>query len=321
MKHASFGIAWLAALVLCQAAHAQIFRNEIHTIRSQAAPENDFLKGRPRGSEVTIAGDLRIPRPGNDRLPAIVLLHGTGGVSGQVIDWEQEFNAMGIATFRLDSYTGRGLVTTFNDQDQFGRLTMMHDAWRAFELLEKHPRIDPDRIALMGFSLGGQATLAAAAKRFQRVHGAMSGREFATYIPFYAQCNIRYTDDDRLTGKPVRVFHGAADDWAPIEPCKPFVDGAKARGADIVLTAFPDAHHVFDWPVIKQPVRLATAQAIKACRVREGPDAMLLNADTGAPFSWKDPCVTRGATVGFNEAASSAARRAVKDHLATVLRP
>lgn len=308
-------------LVTTCALRAQVVRDEIHTLTSITAPENAFLSGTPRGVPSTLAGDLRIPRPGSDRLPVVVLLHGTGGISGQVTDWEQELNAMGIATFRLDSYTGRGLTTTFNDQDQFGRLNMMYDAWRAFELLERHPRIDPERIALMGFSLGGQATLAASTRRFQKSYGPTSRREFATYVPFYPQCNIRYRGDEELTSKPVRVFHGSADDWAPIAPCRPLIEQAKSKGADISLTEFPDAHHIFDWQLVRQPLRIGTAQAIKACRVQEGPNATYVNAESGADFTWKDACVTRGATIGFNEAASVAARKSVKEHLALVLRP
>lgn len=308
-------------VVLISVAHAQVARDEIHVFASVTAPEQAFLSGRLQGAPATLAGDLRIPRPGSDRLPAVILLHGTGGISGQVTDWEQELNAMGIATFRLDSYTGRGLTTTFNDQDQFGRLNMMYDAWRAFELLERHPRVDPERIALMGFSLGGQGTLAASTKRFQKLYGPASRREFATYIPFYPQCNIRYRGDDELTAKPVRVFHGTADDWAPIAPCRPLIEQAKMKGADVSLTEYPDAHHIFDWQLIKQPVRIATAQAIKACRVEEGPNAAYVNAQSGEAFTWKDSCVTRGATIGFNEAAFLASRKSVKEHLVAVLRP
>jgi hypothetical protein len=31
---------------------------------------------------VTIAGELRIPKAGNEKLSAVVLLHGSGGVGG-----------------------------------------------------------------------------------------------------------------------------------------------------------------------------------------------------------------------------------------------
>ncbi|WP_244196942.1 acetylxylan esterase [Paraburkholderia hospita] len=44
----------------------------------------------------------------------------------------------------------------------------VEDAYRALELLEKHPGVDPARIVHMEFSQGGSTTLCAALKRCQR---------------------------------------------------------------------------------------------------------------------------------------------------------
>ncbi len=90
---------------------------------------------------------------------------------------------MGLATFVLDAFTGRGIVQTSTDQASLGRLAMTYDAYRALEVLEKHSRIDPQRIAVMGFSRGGQAALYSSVKRFQKMHGPALGRDFAAYIP------------------------------------------------------------------------------------------------------------------------------------------
>jgi len=40
-----------------------------------------------------------------------------------------------------------------------GRLAMTYDTCRASEVLERHARIDPQCIVVMGFSRGGQAAL------------------------------------------------------------------------------------------------------------------------------------------------------------------
>ena len=46
------------------------------------------------------------------------MLHGSSGVSNYVLDWEQEFLAMGVATFVIDSFTARGIVSVNDDQAQ-----------------------------------------------------------------------------------------------------------------------------------------------------------------------------------------------------------
>lgn len=196
--------------------------------------DQEFLSGRKDGKTVIVAGELRLPRLGNDRLPAVVLLHGSGGINGGVTDWAQDLNAMGIATFVLDGFTARGIVSTVNDQSQLGRLAMIVDAYRALDLLSKHPRIDPARIALMGFSRGGQSVLYASLKRFQGMHG-VPGQEFAAYVPFYADCGYTYVRDEEVSNKPIRLFHGSADDYNPVAPCRAYVARLKASGKDVVL--------------------------------------------------------------------------------------
>ena len=166
-----------------QAPHAQPARMEIHSFQSMTLTDQQFLTGHKEGKPVTLAGELRLPREGEDRQPAVVLIHGSGGVNSNVLDWEQYLNAMGVATFVVDSFTGRGIVKTVFDQSQLGLTPMIVDAYCALDVLVRHPSIDPTRIALMGFSRGGFAALYASLKRFQRLQGPV-GQEFAAYIPF-----------------------------------------------------------------------------------------------------------------------------------------
>lgn len=298
---------------------AQVARTEIHPFQSVTPSDKEFLTGREGGKPVTLAGELRLPRSGNDRLPVVVLLHGSGGVSGYVTDWEQEFNAMGIATFVIDSFTARGIVNVNNDQSQLGRLAMIIDIYRALELLAKHPRIDPQRIVLMGFSRGGQAVLYASMKRFQLMHST-GEQGYAAYIAFYPACNTTFLGDDEIVGKPIRIFHGGADDYVPVGPCRSYVERLRAKGKDVQLTEYEGASHVFDWQALKTPVKLEKAQTTRNCSLAEAQDGEIVNMETKQPFTYADPCVEYGPTMAYNEKASNDARKAVKSFLTSVLK-
>ncbi len=299
---------------------AQVARLEIHSFQSMTLTDQEFLTGRKEGKPVTIAGELRLPRPGNDRLPAVVLIHGSGGVSGYVLDWEQYLNAMGVATFVLDSFTGRGIVNTNDNHSQLGRLNMIFDVYRALDVLARHPRIDPTRIALMGFSRGGQAALYACLKRFQRLYGPV-GQEFAAYIAFYPDCSTAFRDDEDVADKPIRIFHGTADDYDPIAPCRAYVARLQAKGKNVQLTEYAGAGHNFDNRAFKTPRKLEKAQTTRRCELAEAENGVIVNVKTKQPFTYADPCVEYGPTLAYDEKASTQARRAVKDFVSTTLKP
>ena len=302
-----------------QAPPAQAARMEIHSFPSMTLTDQEFLTGRKEGKPVTLAGELRLPRPGNDRLPAVILLHGSGGVGGNVLDWEQYLNAMGVATFVLDSFTPRGIVNTLFDQSQLGMLTMIVDDYRALDVLARHPRIDPTRIALMGFSSGARAALYASLKRFQRLHGTV-GQEFAAYIAFHTPCYTTFRDDEDVADKPIRLFHGSADEWTAVAPCRAYVERLKAKGKDVQLTEYA-AQHGFDYRAYKTPLKLEKAQNSRRCECAEAENGVIVSAKTRQPFTWADPCVEYGATLAYDEKASTEARKAVKDFVTTTLKP
>ena len=297
---------------------AQVGRIELHTFQSSTLTDEEFLTGKKNASPVTIAGELRFPRQKMQRFPVVILVHGSGGISGYVDDWAHELNTMGVAVFILDSFTGRGLYKVNNDQSQLGRLTMIVDAYRALDLLAQHKHIDAARIALMGFSRGGQVTLYASLKRFQQLHGSVSGHEFAAYMPFYPSCITHYKGDEDITNRPVRIFHGSADNYNPIVPCRTYVERLRKNGKDVVLHEYADAHHVFDYKKLSKPVILTKAQTTRACVLEETRDGTIVNTQSRKRFTYSDPCVEYGPTIAFNQNAYDKAKRDLHDFIRTI---
>jgi dienelactone hydrolase len=313
-------LALLAAMTLPLPAHAQTARIEIHAMRTTTLTDDQFLNGVKEGQPSTIAAELRLPRRTSERMPAIVLLHGSGGLSGSHDLWAQELVGMGIAVLLVDSFTGRGIVSVSASQDTLGRLAMIIDAYRALELLAPDSRIDSDRIALIGFSRGGQSALYAGVRRFQKMHGP-PGLEFAAYIPFYPSCNTRFRDDENVTSKPIRIHHGLADNYVPIEPCQAYTDRLQRAGKrNVVLTEYPDAHHAFDNPANPKPVRAERSQSTANCVMHEDSNGRILNTKTGKPFNYRDTCVRLGPTLGYNAGAHAEAVKSVKEFLAATFK-
>jgi len=312
-------IALAGVLLVGGETQAQTARQEFYSLQSVTLSDADFLTGKKDGTSVALAGALRFPRLGPEKLPAVVLLHGSGGLggSGNIIDeWSRELNEIGVATFAVDSFSGRGIVETVTDQTRLGRLNMIIDAYRALSLLSKHSQIDAARIAVMGFSRGAQSSLYSSLTRFQKMHGP-EGLEFAAHIGLYAPCGTTYRGDDTVV-KPIRLLHGTADDYVPIGPCRAYVDRLSKAGRDIRLVEYPDAHHVFDAPAFKEPRKISGAATTRRCQMAEGDNGVVLNQETKQPFRYDDACVEKGPTVAYQEAAGTQARAYVRGFLKEV---
>ena len=219
-------------------------RVEIYAIPSLTISDQQFLTGDTNGKQVTVAGEFRIAQ-GSGKLPVVVMMHGSSGVSATIEAWVHQFNAMGISTFVIDGFSGRGLTAVGPNQALLGRLNLIVDIYRSLEILAKHPRVDPERIVLMGFSRGGQAALYASLDRFNKLWNK-SGVQFAGYIPFYPDCSTTYATDTEVAARPIRIFHGTPDDYNPVASCKAYVARLQDAKRDVVLTEYPDSPHGFD---------------------------------------------------------------------------
>ena len=288
-------------------------RIEVHSFDTLTLTDKQFLTGATEGKPARIGGELRLP-PGAGPFPAVVLVHGSAGAGAGEAQWSQELNKIGVATFLIDCFTGRGIVQTITDQLQLGHLAMIVDAYRALELLSKHVQIDASRIAVMGCSKGGFVALYSSMKRFQRLYGPPN-TEFAAYIPFYARCDTPYIDDENVSDKPIRLFHGVNDDYVPIDGCRRYVQRLRRARKDVVLTEYPGARHAFDNPLYQSVQFMPDAILPNRCRREERPGGVIVNLDTGQPFSSTDACVTHGATLGYDPYSHAESVKAVTGFL------
>ncbi|MCQ4160730.1 dienelactone hydrolase family protein [Roseomonas sp. GC11] len=294
-------------------------RVELHAIPSLTLSDANFLTGNAEaGKAVTVTGELRVAQ-GQGRLPVAVLMHGSGGIGPNIEMWARLLNAQGISTFAVDGFTGRGITSTSADQAQLGRLNFIIDLYRSLDILAKHPRVDPARIALIGFSRGGQAAFYASLARFHQLWNR-SGAEFAAYIPFYPDCATRYIDDTRPVAKPIRLIHGEADDYNPLRTCAAQAERLKAAGVDITVTTYPGAHHGFDTPLSNAPVVATNSQTVRDCSIEERAPGQLINAETGAVFTYRDACVKLNPQVGGQPEGRAASQARVLEILAEVFK-
>jgi hypothetical protein len=83
-------------------------------IQTLTISDEQFLTGDAAGRPTTISETLKVAQ-GSGHLPLVILLHGSGGIEENAVVWERVFGSLGISTFSVDSFTGRGIVSTVGD--------------------------------------------------------------------------------------------------------------------------------------------------------------------------------------------------------------
>ena len=115
MKHLLMSaLACLAAILMVSSSMAQGStwpgRIEILSVKSQTVAVDSFLRGEKSGPEVLLGGELRLPLGATGRVPAVVLIHGSGGIGAGPEMWAHILNEAGIAAFILDTFSGRNKI-------------------------------------------------------------------------------------------------------------------------------------------------------------------------------------------------------------------
>jgi dienelactone hydrolase len=136
----------------------------------------------------SIPATLRLP-PGEGRVPAVVIVHGSGGVDGRGALYAEALRRAGIATIEPDLWAPRGIDRRRGVQQRPpSTLHTIPDTYGALRFLAQHPRIDPDRIGVMGMSWGGVTSLRTARADVQQAY-AGQGPRFRAFAPLYPGCS------------------------------------------------------------------------------------------------------------------------------------
>ena len=271
-----------------------------------------FMAAPEDGTPATIFGVLRLPE-GTGRAPAVVITHGCSGPTGAEAYWAGSLRQSGVATFVVNSFAGRDISRVCSGPHTISAASVLTDVYRARDLLAAHPRIDPARIAVMGFSFGGRTALWSSHLRFQQRYGP--GQRFAAHLVFYpTSCYIRLADEDGVGDAPIRIFHGAADDATNIGPCREYVARLRSAGRDVALFEYAGAKHWFDNADLANRQTMTGLTNFSNCTFLERGDS-IIDATTGQLANMRSPCVVSEGTFGYNSEARQQAAADVQDFL------
>jgi dienelactone hydrolase len=210
-----------------------------------------LLARQATGRAVTVKATLGFPEQANDRYPAVIVVHGLGGYrdanEGYVA---AELRKAGFATLTYDSFAARGTTGAALQGSPSYLPVGVADAYAALRLLSGEPRIDADRIAIIGFSYGGEMAHLTAFETLRSALNPGPGR-FAAHVAFYPGGNFAViAEPGAYTGSPVLMLLGGKDDNLPVTKIETYLAYARAAGAPapIETVIYPGATHAWTVP-------------------------------------------------------------------------
>lgn len=283
---------------------------------------------RPRPA-ATAQGELFLPSkaPVDAKLPAVVLVHGSGGVYPEEASyWAKLFNEQGIATFVIDVFGPRGVKSTAEDQGQVPFAADTADAFAALGMLASHPKIDPKRIAVMGFSRGGITAIRSAVLPIIK-GSAPPDLRFAAHVALYsggcAGLLAVTPKPGAFSPEPMLFIHGDADDYTYASDCQSYAQRISAAGTPTEFVMLPGARHKFDADNPRRVNLQNVAKTKEGCPLEfDVIDVKMRDRRSGEVLSQaqmkdmeRDLCAGRGATMEGSTKARDTAAKAVMEFL------
>ena len=213
---------------------------------AQIHHETIRFKGLEKAPEARhFSGILTLPNKDKATVPVVMLVHGSAGVDSRYDFHRPALLEAGIGTFEVDFKTN--VFTSTSDRPPMA--TFHPWAFGALKTLRSHPRIDPNRIAIMGFSLGGHLSVSVASRKVVTRWLGPDQKGFTAHVGFYPACKWlrKNFDKNGPTGAPILILCGEKDTWGDGETCKGFCEWLNEFRPQVAsLTLYPDVHHGFD---------------------------------------------------------------------------
>ncbi len=175
--------------------------------------------------------------------PGLVLIQEWYGIEPHILDLAQKLAAQGFVVAVPDLYHGK--VATEPDDAQ--RMIMMirgnvdkaaNEIIGALETVKAMPNVDPKRLGLIGFCIGGFMTYTVASRY----------ADLGAVVPFYGAGYDPTPEEVAKVNAPVLAIYGSRDDSVSTEQRQKIEQMYKDAGKDITVKVY-DAGHAFINPV------------------------------------------------------------------------
>lgn len=175
----------------------------------------------------------------NNKHPGVVLIQEWWGIEPHIRDLAQKLATLGFVVAVPDLYHGK--VAT--EPDDAMKMSMMlrsnvdkaaKEIISALEAIKAMSNVEPKKLGLMGFCVGGFLTYTVAARY----------ANLGAVIPFYGSRYDPTAEEVAKVNAPVLAFYGSKDQSVPMDQVQKIERLYKEAGKDITVKVY-DAGHAF----------------------------------------------------------------------------
>ncbi len=193
--------------------------------------------------DTVLEGYLAYDDTAKGKRPGVLVVHEWWGLNDYVRTRVDKLAKLGYVAFALDMY-GKGIWTDQASKAQElsghlqGKPILRQRARAGLEILRKNERVDPTKIAAIGYCFGGTTVLEL----------AYSGADIAGVVSFHGGLTTPKAEDMSRIKAKILVLHGANDAFIPPEKIAAFQEGVGKAGADWQMIYYGGAVHSFTNP-------------------------------------------------------------------------
>ena len=287
--------------------------------------------GKIKKKKTKVFGKLLLPENIDSKVPVVIMSHPSMGRVPE--DWFKWFYDLGVGVFDTQHYLSRGGKDQwFYDlaSEEAGTV----DVYRALDVIAEDPRVDKNKIFLLGWSYGGLVVTNAHQKFFiERINPK---NEFQAFISYYPYCPL-VKKNTETSSKPLIILTGEKDRMCPMELCKDYMNIVKNSSPDSELHIFPKSYHRFDFTLLPKHVNIGRAENWSEEYLQEKIQSKRYNIgdphkEITGPNGWSyfsimdeeerdeilDPYREDANYIGYNKEADEASREIIKALIASL---
>jgi carboxymethylenebutenolidase len=177
---------------------------------------------------------------GKGQFPGILIIHEWWGLNDWVKEQASKLSDLGYVALAVDLYRGK-VATTADEAHEIMRGVpddrAARDLHAAFEFLKSQPNVKKDRIASIGWCMGGGYSF----------NVALQEPTLTADVINYGHLATEPESLKKINASILGIF-GGQDRGIPVEDVKKFEQTMKQLGKKVEIVIYPNAGHAFENP-------------------------------------------------------------------------